>query len=129
MLTSQRCVEVLVQEVEWLLVSSFQNDLDRILHIDAHFVRFKVILSFLVESVLGRLLLALETEYAPCRRQVLLSLIRLILFNGRAIVLESGRVSAAKSAATWTTIIALSFNWSNRCILAVSVVIFSHCSN
>jgi len=64
-LTSQRCVEVLVQKVKWLLISSFQNDLDRILHVNAHLVRLKVVLSFLVESVLRSLLLALETEDAP----------------------------------------------------------------
>ena len=83
----------------------------------------------LVESVLGGLLLTLETEDATRGGQVG-GLVGLCLLN-RTVVLE-GCVStgAAKSATSWaTTVIALSFNRRNGCILAVSVVILGHCLN
>ena len=124
-LTSQRRVEVLVQEVERLLISSFQNDFNRILHVNAHLVRFKVVLRFLVESVLGGLLLALETEDAPSRWQVS-GLFGFSLFGCGIILQSCVTTGAAKCAATWTTVVALSFNRSNGGVLAVSVVILGH---
>ena len=112
MLTSQRRVEVLVQEIEWLLISPFQNDFDRILHVNAHLVRFKVVLSFLVESVLGGLLLALETVDAPSCWQVS-RLVGLSLFGSSIVSKSCVTTGAAKCAAAWTTVVALSFNRSN----------------
>ena len=86
-------------------------------------------MGLLVESVLGGLLLTLETKDATRGGQVG-SFINLALFK-RTVVLEGcASTSTAKSATSWaTTVIALSFNRSNGCILAVSVVILGHCLN
>ena len=64
MLAAQRRIEVLVQEVKRALISPLENNLDRVLQINAHLVRFKVFLGPLTKTVLGALRLGLETEYA-----------------------------------------------------------------
>ena len=64
MFTSQSRVEVLIEEVEWPLISPLKNDLYGVLQVDAHFVRLQIVLCSLAKAVLGPLRLALQAKNA-----------------------------------------------------------------
>ena len=63
-LASQRRIEVLVEQVKGPLVAPLEDNLDRVLQIDAHLVRLEIVLGSLTESVLGTLGLAFKAEDA-----------------------------------------------------------------
>jgi len=64
-LSLQSGIEVFTQEIQRLLFSSIQDDLDSILKVNAHFVALQVVLSLLIESFFGLLALAFKAEHPP----------------------------------------------------------------
>ena len=63
-LTPKRCIEVFIEKVQGPFITSFKDDFDGVLQIDAHFIRLEIVLSSLAEAVLRPLLLAFQTEDA-----------------------------------------------------------------
>lgn len=56
MLTFEGSIEVLIEKVKRPFISSFKNNFDSILKVNAHLIGLKIVRRFLVKTILGSLL-------------------------------------------------------------------------